>query len=89
MLELSIDATEEDVQARATAVWYWSASAAFWVVRLWPWKVGVDDWESRVHVLDVSGVDGIDAFFNSVVDGFLVSLFGSGWRKDEHIEVEE
>ena len=40
-------------------------------------------------MLDVSGVDGIDAFFNGVVDGFLVSLFGSGWRKDEHIEVEE
>ena len=54
MLELSIDATEEDVQARATAVWYWSASAAFWAVRLWPWKVGVDDWESRVHDIEVS-----------------------------------
>ncbi len=39
-------------------------------------------------MLDVSGVDGIDAFFNGVVDGFLVPLFGSG-RKDEHIEVEE
>ena len=40
-------------------------------------------------MLDVSGVDGNDAFFNGVVDGFLVSLFGSGWCKDEHIEVEE
>ena len=40
-------------------------------------------------MLDVSGVDGIDAFFNGVVDGLLVSLIGSGWRKDEHIEVEE
>jgi hypothetical protein len=28
---------------------------------------------------DVSGVDGIDAFFNGVVDGFSFSLFGSGW----------
>ena len=37
----------------------------------------------------VSGVDGIDAFFNGVVDGFLLSLFGSGWCKDEHIKVEE
>ena len=41
------------------------------------------------EVLDVSRVDGIDAFFNCVVDGFLLSLFGSGWCKDEHIEVEE
>ncbi len=54
MLELSIDATEEDVQARATADRYWSASAAFWAVRLWPWKVGVDDWESHVHDIEVS-----------------------------------
>ena len=51
MLELSIDATEEEVQARATAVLYWSA---FWAVRLWPWKVGVDDWDSLVHDIEVS-----------------------------------
>ncbi len=40
-------------------------------------------------MLDVSGVDGIDAFFDCVVGGFLLSLFGGGWCKDEHIEVEE
>jgi hypothetical protein len=40
-------------------------------------------------VLDVTGVDGIDAFFNGVVDGFSFSLFGSGWCEDEHIKVEE
>ena len=36
MLVLSIDATDVEVVARATAVRNWSESAARWAVWLWP-----------------------------------------------------
>ncbi len=40
-------------------------------------------------MLDVAGGDGIDAIFNGCVDGFMVAVCDSGWREDEHIEVED
>ncbi len=39
MLVLSIDATDVEVVARATAVRNWSESAAHWAVWLWPAEV--------------------------------------------------
>ena len=49
MLELLMEATEEDVVERATAVRNWSESAARWAVWLWEVDVGVEFCEWRVH----------------------------------------